>query len=86
MTRTISQIIDLYPGTRAALAGAMGCTRKALWSVEHHEHKRSPMRLLAAMQRAFIEKPPIDGSPVPLLADLVNAFLKGKRKAKAVTP
>lgn len=79
MKPTIPTLVDLYPGSRLALARAMGCGRVALWEVERYRHVRAPLALLRKLHAALTATGFPDGSQVPSVEALVAAWWRGKR-------
>lgn len=76
--RTWPQLLDLFPGTFAALVEAMGSNRHSVWQLKYGTHRKTPHDLLA-MLAAVLERGTADGSPAPSREELTAAYLAAFR-------
>lgn len=84
MSRTLTEWVDLYPGTRNDLAAAIGRSRRTIHYLEHGCFRRAPLRVLCELEAAMRDDPPSDGTPAPTLVDLVRAFQVARAEREAI--
>lgn len=82
--RSIKELVDLWPGSRHALAEAMGRHPNTLRLIERCRFARPPFALLQELHAALASRGLIDGSEVPTMAELVVAWQENKRAREEI--